>query len=228
MPPHALGGAVPPSSAQSPRVSTTRGGGPSGDGFRGRGTAVAGFSLAMLAHLLARDARRASRTLDSMPNSTTVTKFTWNDMPKERVTNRIDRRVVAGESTMVAHVYLEKGAIVPEHAHHNEQITYILKGKLRFWVGDDLSQVFDVAEGEVLHLPSNVPHKAEALEETLDVDIFSPPRQDWLNHTTSVPHFQDHASDNWKPEGAGSDGVVNRSWSGRRSNMLSWSTCSIW
>ena len=45
---------------------------------------------------------------------------------------------------------------------------------------------------------------------------------------TSVPHFQDHASDNWEPEGAGSDGVVNRSWSGRRSNMLSWSTCSIW
>ena len=47
-------------------------------------------------------------------------------------------------------------------------------------------------------------------------------------NNTSVPHFQDHASDNWEPEGAGSDGVVNRSWSGRRSNMLSWSTCSIW
>ena len=46
--------------------------------------------------------------------------------------------------------------------------------------------------------------------------------------TLVVPHFQDHASDNWEPEGAGSDGVVNRSWSGRRSNMLSWSTCSIW
>ena len=118
-----------------------------------------------------------------MPNTTTVTKFTWNEIPRERVTNRIDRRIVCGEHTMVAHVYLQKGAVVPEHSHHNEQLTYILKGKLRFWVGDDFSEVFDVGEGDVLHLPSNVPHKAEALEETLDVDIFSPPRQDWLDHT---------------------------------------------
>ena len=118
-----------------------------------------------------------------MPNPTDVAKYAWNDMPRERVTNRIERRIVTGASTMVAHVYLEKGAIVPEHSHHNEQLAYILKGKLRFWVGDDLSQVFDVAEGEVLRLPSNVPHKAEALEETLDVDIFSPPRQDWLDRT---------------------------------------------
>ena len=124
-----------------------------------------------------------------MTNAATVTKFTWNDMPKERVTNRIDRRIVSGDGTMVAHVYLQKGAIVPEHAHHNEQLTYVLKGKLRFWVGDDLAQVVDVGEGEILHLPSNVPHKAEALEETLDVDIFNPPRQDWLDHTDD--YFKD-------------------------------------
>ena len=124
-----------------------------------------------------------------MSNPSAVTKFTWNDMPKERVTNRIDRRIVSGESTMVAHVYLQQGAIVPEHSHHNEQITYVLKGKLRFWVGDDFAEVVDVGEGEVLHLPSNVPHKAEALEETLDVDIFSPPRQDWLDHTDD--YFKD-------------------------------------
>ena len=124
-----------------------------------------------------------------MPNPTDVAKYAWNDMPRERVTNRIERRIVTGASTMAAHVYLEKGAIVPEHSHHNEQLAYILKGKLRFWVGDNLSQVFDVAEGEVLRLPSNVPHKAEALEETLDVDIFSPPRQDWLDHTDD--YFKD-------------------------------------
>ena len=124
-----------------------------------------------------------------MSASTTVTKFTWNDMPKERVTNRIDRRIVCGDGTMVAHVYLQKGAIVPEHAHHNEQLTYVLQGRLRFWVGDDLSQVVDVGAGEILHLPSNVPHKAEALEETLDVDIFNPPRQDWLDRTDD--YFKD-------------------------------------
>ena len=118
-----------------------------------------------------------------MAESLSVTKFAWNDMPKERVTNRIERRIVSGERTMVAHVYLQRGAIVPRHSHDNEQLTYILEGKLRFWVGDDLSTTIDVGAGEVLRLPSNVPHKAEALEDTLDVDIFSPPRQDWLDHT---------------------------------------------
>ena len=118
-----------------------------------------------------------------------MTKFVWDALPKERVTNQIDRRIVYGEQTMVAHVYLRQGAIVPKHAHHNEQLTYILKGRLRFWVGEDLSQVFDVGPGEVLHLPSGVPHKAEAMEETLDVDIFSPPREDWLDGTDT--YFQD-------------------------------------
>jgi len=84
---------------------------------------------------------------------------------------------------MLAHVYLKKGAIVPRHSHENEQITYILEGGLRFWIGEDESQVIDVRAGEVLHIPSLVQHKAEALEDTLDVDIFSPPRQDWLDKT---------------------------------------------
>ena len=106
-------------------------------------------------------------------------------MPKEQVTNYIDRRIICGEQTMVAHVYLQEGAVVPEHSHHNEQLIYILKGKLRVWVGDDMGQVFDVGPAEVLH----VPHKGRALEDTLDVDIFSPPRQDWLDHTDS--YFQD-------------------------------------
>ena len=127
--------------------------------------------------------------LRDMSNSHVFTKFTWDTIPKERVTNRIDRRIVSGEQAMVAHVYLEEGAIVPEHSHHNEQLTYILKGKLRFWAGDDFSHVVDVAAGEVLHLPANVPHKAEALEETLDLDIFCPPRQDWLDHTDD--YFRD-------------------------------------
>jgi quercetin dioxygenase-like cupin family protein len=84
---------------------------------------------------------------------------------------------------MLAHVYLKKGAIVPRHSHENEQITYILEGGLRFWIGNDEAEVIDVLAGEVLHIPSHVPHKAEALADTLDVDIFSPPRQDWLDKT---------------------------------------------
>jgi quercetin dioxygenase-like cupin family protein len=82
---------------------------------------------------------------------------------------------------MIAHVYLATGAIVPKHSHHNEQITYILEGRLRFWFGDDESEQLDVGAGEVLTIPPHLPHRAEALEDTLDVDVFTPPRADWLS-----------------------------------------------
>lgn len=109
-------------------------------------------------------------------------------MPREKVTDQISRRLVTGEKMMLAHVYLEKGAVVPKHQHHNEQITYVLEGWLRFWVGDDQREIIDIRAGEVLTIPSNVWHKAEAMEKTLDVDVFSPPREDWLNHTDSYFH----------------------------------------
>ena len=112
-----------------------------------------------------------------------VTHYRWEDMPRERVTDLLDRRLITGDRMMLAHVYLTKGCIVPKHSHENEQLTYILEGCLRFWIGEDQSQVLDLHAGEVLHLPSQVPHQAEALEDTLDVDVFSPPREDWLNKT---------------------------------------------
>jgi quercetin dioxygenase-like cupin family protein len=112
-----------------------------------------------------------------------VTFYRWDDMPKETVSETLDRRLITGDRIMISHVYLKKGSIVPRHSHENEQITYILEGGLRFWIGPDESQVIDVMAGEVLHIPSMVQHKAEALEDTLDVDVFSPPREDWLNKT---------------------------------------------
>jgi len=112
-----------------------------------------------------------------------VTWHRWDDMPKEKVSEVLDRRLITGERVMLTHVYLKKGGVVPRHAHENEQITYVLEGGLRFWIGHDESEVIDVRAGEVLHIPSYVEHKAEALEDTLDVDIFSPPRQDWLDKT---------------------------------------------
>jgi quercetin dioxygenase-like cupin family protein len=117
-----------------------------------------------------------------------VRHFRWEDLPRERVTDVIDRKLITGDGMMLAHVYLKKGAIVPQHSHHNEQLTYILEGTLRFWIGERGDQVIDVGPGEVLHIPSNVPHKAEALADTLDVDIFNPPRQDWLDKTDSYFH----------------------------------------
>ena len=110
-----------------------------------------------------------------------ATHYRWEEIPRETLKADLGRRVIAGERIMLAHVYLDKGCIVPQHSHENEQLTYILEGKLRFWLGEDESTVVDVAAGEVLHIPPNLPHKAEALETTLDVDVFSPPRQDWLD-----------------------------------------------
>jgi quercetin dioxygenase-like cupin family protein len=110
-----------------------------------------------------------------------ATKYRWEDLPRERLKPDLERRLISTERLMVAHVYLQKGCIVPTHSHENEQVTYILEGLLRFFLGADGSEVVDVAAGEVLHLPSHLPHKAEALETTLDVDIFCPPRQDWLD-----------------------------------------------
>jgi quercetin dioxygenase-like cupin family protein len=107
----------------------------------------------------------------------------WAEIPKERLTESLERRLITGERIMLAHVYLKKGAVVPRHAHENEQFTYILEGALRFWLGADEREIVDVRAGEVLCIPAHVPHKAEALEDTLDVDVFSPPRQDWLDKT---------------------------------------------
>lgn len=127
--------------------------------------------------------------MSSINTSTTeVTFHRWSEMDKERVTDQISRRLVTGQGMMLAHVYLEKGAVVPKHQHHNEQLTYILEGALRFWIGEHGEQTIDVRAGEVLHIPSNVWHKAEALEDTLDVDVFNPPRQDWLDGTDSYFH----------------------------------------
>ncbi|HWG33110.1 MAG TPA: cupin domain-containing protein [Gemmatimonadaceae bacterium] len=120
--------------------------------------------------------------------NTKVRHFRWDNMPKEVVTDSISRRLITGDDMMLAHVYLDKGAIVPQHSHHNEQLTYILEGALHFWIGADGKEEVVVNAGEVLHIPSNVPHRAEALEDTLDVDIFSPPREDWLNGTDSYFH----------------------------------------
>jgi quercetin dioxygenase-like cupin family protein len=110
-----------------------------------------------------------------------VSFYRWDSMKKERVSDMLERRLITGDRMMLAHVYLKKGCIVPKHSHENEQLTYILEGALKFRIGEDGAEEIVVSAGEVLLIPSNVPHMAEALEETLDVDVFSPPRQDWLD-----------------------------------------------
>ncbi len=117
-------------------------------------------------------------------DSVRATLHHWEDLPKEQLSETIDRRLVTGRSVMLAHVYLKKGAIVPRHQHENEQYTYVLQGKLRLWTGPEGDeQEHTVGSGDVLVIPSNLPHRAEALEDTLDLDVFNPPRQDWLDGT---------------------------------------------
>lgn len=103
--------------------------------------------------------------------------YSWDSVPLESMSEVISRKIIAGEKAMVAQVFLKKDAVVPLHEHESEQITYILKGALKFQLqGREVT----VREGEVLCIPSWVPHRAVALEDTLDLDIFSPLRQDWL------------------------------------------------
>ena len=115
--------------------------------------------------------------------STSVTYSPWKAVELETVSPTISRKLLTGQRMMLAQVFLKKGAVVPRHQHENEQYTYILEGGLRFWIGEDEKQVQDVRAGEVLHIPSMVWHKAEALEDTLDLDVFDPPRADWLAKT---------------------------------------------
>jgi len=104
----------------------------------------------------------------------------WKDVQREHLNPHIDREMVVGDKIMLARVLLKKGAHVPLHHHHNEQVTYILEGALRFNVG---GKEIVVHAGEVLCIPPNMPHEAWAEEDTVDLDVFNPPREDWLNKT---------------------------------------------
>ena len=108
---------------------------------------------------------------------TTVRVHRWDEIALDKITEMISQKIVAGEREMLAQIYLKRGALVPMHSHESEQMTYILQGALRVVVG---GEEMTVREGEVLHVPPWIPHQAEALEDTFELDVFSPVRQDWL------------------------------------------------
>jgi len=110
-------------------------------------------------------------------NSWNMEQYTWENMDKEVMNERIWRKVITGEKAMLAQVYIAKGGVVPEHHHESEQISYIVTGSLQFKIA---GREVVLSAGQVLCIPSNVPHSALALEDTLDLDIFSPIRTDWL------------------------------------------------
>ena len=102
----------------------------------------------------------------------------WNTVELENLNPLLQRQLVVGEDIMVARVLMKKGCIIPLHSHYNEQVTYILEGALKFWI--DGKEIV-VNAGEVLTIPRNMPHKAEAIMDTVDLDVFNPPRADWIN-----------------------------------------------
>jgi unsaturated pyranuronate lyase len=106
----------------------------------------------------------------------------WEHVELEDINPLFQRQLIVGQELMLARVLLKKGCIVPLHSHVNEQLTYILEGALKFWIDD---REIVVRAGQVLTIPPNMPHKAEALEDTVDLDIFHPPRADWLRKTDS-------------------------------------------
>ncbi len=110
----------------------------------------------------------------------TVRLHRWDEIALEKLTELVARKIVAGEREMLVQTYLKKGALVPRHSHESEQMTYVLQGALKFLIG---GEEITVREGEVLLSPSWVEHQAEALDDTFELDVFSPIRQDWIDKT---------------------------------------------
>ena len=115
-----------------------------------------------------------------MPTATTAVRYRWADLPKDRPMDLLERRRIIGQRMMMSEVLLQPGCHVPTHSHENEQFAYVVRGKIRFGIGAENGSEREemvLEGGEVLYLASNVPHSAEALEETLVLDIFSPPSE---------------------------------------------------
>jgi len=115
-----------------------------------------------------------------MTNPAQAKYIPWSSVEREKLNPLIEREMLTGQNLMLARVIIKKGAHVPLHHHHNEQVTYILEGTLKFAI--DGKEIV-VKAGEVLCIPANMPHEAWAIEDTIDLDVFNPPREDWLNKT---------------------------------------------
>ena len=118
-----------------------------------------------------------------MESETGAIHYRWKDQPSEAMKGTITRKIITSKKTMMGEIRFKKGDIVPRHSHENEQFTYVVEGALKFWFGDDARDEVVVCPGEVVVIPSSLPHRAEALEDTVEYDIFNPPRQDWIDKT---------------------------------------------
>lgn len=123
-----------------------------------------------------------------MAEGSQVRLVIWDDMEREELAEGIGRRFVSGQTMTVARIDLGKGAMVPSHHHHNEQICTVVAGRLEFRLGEGLEDKRIVGAGQSLVIPPDLAHEVIALEDSTAYDLFSPPRQDWIDGTDS--YFQ--------------------------------------
>ena len=109
----------------------------------------------------------------------------WDAVPIEEVADGMKRQIITGKNMTVARMYFDHDFVVPLHAHENEQITQVIEGTMRFWFGEDKSVTRDVGPGEVVVIPSNLHHGAQMIGDVIEIDMWSPRREDWLNKTDS-------------------------------------------
>ena len=112
-----------------------------------------------------------------------IKKQSWESIPTEEVTPKMHRKILAGDQMMIARMKFKDGFLVPLHSHHNEQITHVLKGTIRFWFGEDKSETLDLHAGEMIVIPGNLPHEALMIGDVEEIDHWAPPRTDWLDGT---------------------------------------------
>lgn len=110
-----------------------------------------------------------------------VKKINWEEVPAEQVTPKMERKLVYGDKIMIAKMKFKDGFLVPLHHHENEQITQVISGTIRFWIGNEKKEVYDVSEGDVLVIPGNVPHEALMIGDVEEIDTWTPIREDWLD-----------------------------------------------
>lgn len=121
--------------------------------------------------------------INSTPNFTMVEKINWEEIATEEVNASMSRKIICGEKLMIAKMKFKDGFIVPLHFHHHEQVTQVISGQMRFWFGKNKEQVMDLYPGDVVVIPSNLPHEALMIGEVEEIDTWAPPRQDWLDKT---------------------------------------------
>ncbi len=107
----------------------------------------------------------------------------WDEVELETVNPHMQRRIVTGERMTVARIYLKDGFVVPMHSHVHEQVTQVISGRMKFTFGDDRGEVREFGPGDVVVIPSDLPHEAQCIGDVEEMDMWSPRRDDWLDGT---------------------------------------------